>query len=117
MVTSAQFKTKTDDIYSITTKEGTAGQCLVESSNSTLTGLALMTIGTAVYIGSFNQKDTDTKKVYQIFGGATTFIGAVLQIKGVILIGKAGKLMEKERKLNELTYNISPTGIGLKLTF
>jgi len=111
IVASAQFKTKTDDIYSSTVKQETAGQYLIQASNSFIGSMVLASIGTAVVLTQTNPEDV---KVL----GSVLFVGSALcSIRGVILIGKSGKAMEKERKNSELSYNISPTGFGLRLTF
>lgn len=103
---------KKDSIQLITNE--TSGSCLIKSSRNTLTGLFLNIAGGALISLSFTEKeDADAFKI----GGAVLMItGSILQIRGIVLIGKAGKLMEKEKQ-KSLSYNISPTKIGLAFNF
>jgi len=103
---------KKDSIQLITNE--TSGSCLIKSSRSTLTGLFLNIAGGALLTLSFTEKqDADPLR----FGGAALiFTGSILQIRGIILIGKAGRLMEK-KKQKTLSYSISPTKFGLAFNF
>jgi hypothetical protein len=94
----------------------TPGKCLIKSSGSSIAGLVLMGFGAGIMAYSTNPDVADSATQLQAVGGAVIVVGAIFQIRGIVLIGKAGKLMEKERQ-KTLSYYVSPTQTGLRFNF
>lgn len=95
-----------------------SGIKLIKSSNSLFAGLILSGIGSALIIKSSsdtNKSDPRINKQNKNVGTVCVILGAVLHIHGIILIGEAGRNLNKPRK--ELTYVVSPTEVGLALNF
>lgn len=114
---------KYDNLYDDTTSKtnfivgtDTPGKCLIKSSRSTIGSLFCTAIGSVIIAYSFNKDAESEAKTFRAIGGLTMFTGIILEVRGIILIGKAGKLMENERQ-KSLSYNISPTKIGLAFNF
>lgn len=102
--------------YKLLIKTDSPGKCLIGSSRSTIGGLVFMGIGSGILTYSLSFSDSYEKTPLQVVGCAVALTGIILQIRGIILIGKAGRLMEKEYK-KTLTYNVSLNKVGLAVNF
>jgi len=102
-------KTETDSIKNYSSP----GNCLIQAKNSKMTSYG-MAVTSGIFLGVyFNEKSEDA---FIYASGAFALLSVVFDIRSSILIGKAGKLMEKEKR-SKISFYALPNQAGIRLTF
>lgn len=120
---NAAFSQYTDISYATTKKEMnySPGDYLKKGSNSILTGIALSAIGGGmIYYGltsnssssresNLDKSNTGSKDFFVYAGSGLAVVGVIMNIRGIVLIGKAGD------KFNGVV--LQPRTNGMSLVF
>lgn len=92
----------------------TPGSALKKASNSFITSLVFGVVGSGVIIASTK---SDAPNVMYAVGGICGVMSTVYYVNGVVLIGKAGVLMDNKNNSVAFEMQNSNTGITLALKF